>query len=191
MSLKPPSLWIEQRGRQQRVYWRNAVPDLPARSYVPFHGRDEAEQFVGMAGLLGLDTARQVLDAEDPQAATALLQAALAERGLAPADPGPAPAPLAPAGPPPVSAAPAGAPSDPRRTGVTFRRLWETFLDRQHHVEEGTLGDYTSYGQYHLLPFFGDTDIGLILRTEPSSCAPSRCGPPTSRPARCTSRRAG
>ena len=23
MSLKPPSLWIEQRGRQHRVYWRN------------------------------------------------------------------------------------------------------------------------------------------------------------------------
>ena len=51
-------------------------------------------------------------------------------------------------------------------TTVTFSKLWHTFLDRQHHVEEGTLADYTSYGQDHLLPSFGDTDIGLILRTE-------------------------
>ena len=75
MSLKPPSLWIEKRGHQHRVYWRNTVPGLPARSYVPFHGRDAAEQFVGMAGLLGLATARQVLDTDDPLEATALLQA--------------------------------------------------------------------------------------------------------------------
>ena len=68
MALKPPSLWIEKRGHQHRVYWRNTVSGLPARSYVPFYGRAEAEQFVGMAGLglLGLHTARQVLDTDDP-----------------------------------------------------------------------------------------------------------------------------
>jgi hypothetical protein len=121
-----------------------------------------------MAGLLGLDTAPQVLDTDDPLEATALLQAALVQRGLAPAER--QPAPLAPAGSP-VSAPPSGAPADPRLTGVTFRKLWQTFLDRQHHVEEGTLADYTSYGHYHLLPFFGDTDIGLILRTEPLRAA--------------------
>ena len=34
MSLKPPSLWIEQRGLQHRVYWRNTPGlGLPARSY--------------------------------------------------------------------------------------------------------------------------------------------------------------
>jgi hypothetical protein len=166
MSLKPPSLWIEKRGHQHRVYWRNSLPGLPARSYLPFYGRAEAERFVGMADLLGLDTSRQVLDTDDPQAAAALLQAALATRGLAPADPAPALARLAPAGPP-LSAAP----SDPRLTGVPFRTLWQTFLDRQHNVEEGTLEDYTSYGTYHLLPFFGDTDIGLILRTKPPCAA--------------------
>ena len=34
MSLTPPSLWIEQRGLQHRVYWRNGVPGQPTRSYV-------------------------------------------------------------------------------------------------------------------------------------------------------------
>ncbi|MGY1914229.1 hypothetical protein [Blastococcus sp. SYSU DS0973] len=66
MSLKPPSLWIEQRGRHHRVYWRNGVAGLPARSYLPFYGRDAAEQFVGMAGLRGLATTRKVLDSDDP-----------------------------------------------------------------------------------------------------------------------------
>jgi hypothetical protein len=54
---------------------------------------------------------------------------------------------------------------------VTFRTLWQTFLDRQHHVEEGTLADYTSYGEYHLLPYFADTDVGPILRTKPLRAA--------------------
>jgi hypothetical protein len=89
MSLKPPSLWLEQRGRQHRVYWRNAAPGLPRRSYLPFCGRDVAQDFVSSAALLGLDTARQVFTTEDPHAATALLQAAWGERGLAPADPMP------------------------------------------------------------------------------------------------------
>jgi hypothetical protein len=34
MSLKPPALWIEQRGRQHRVYSRNTPGlGLPVRSY--------------------------------------------------------------------------------------------------------------------------------------------------------------
>ena len=49
MSLEPPSLWIEPRGRQHRVYWRNGVHRLLARSYVAFYGRAEAEQFITMA----------------------------------------------------------------------------------------------------------------------------------------------
>ena len=43
MSLKPPSLWIEQRGHQHRVFWRNTDAGLPARSYLPFYGRDVAQ----------------------------------------------------------------------------------------------------------------------------------------------------
>ena len=165
MSLKPPSLWIEQRGHQHRVYWRNTDAGLPARSYLPFYGRDAAQHFVGVAALLGLATARQVFTTEDPLAAEALVQAAWAERGLAPVHT--AVAPLAPAGP----LTPSAAPADPRLTGVTFRTLWQTFLDRQHHVEEGTLADYTSYGEYHLLPYFANTDVGLILRTKPLRAA--------------------
>jgi hypothetical protein len=176
MSVKPPSLWIEQRGRQYRVYWRNGVPGLPARSYVPFYGRADAVQFVGMASLLGLDTARQVLDAEDPQAAAALLQAALAERGLAPTDPAPRPAPeplpAAQAGPPPLFTVP----TDPRLTGVTFDELWARFLSRIRHVDEGTHKLYEGYGRNHLLPFFGGTDIGLILRTRPLRAADASAG---------------
>jgi hypothetical protein len=130
MSLKPPSLWIEKRGHQHRVYWRNSLPGLPARSYLPFYGRAEAEQFVGMAGLLGLDTSRQVLDTDDPQAAAALLQAALAERGLAPGDP--VVPQSAPELPQTSAAAPTlfTAPADPRLTGVTFDELWTRFLGK-------------------------------------------------------------
>jgi hypothetical protein len=62
MSLEPPSTWIEPRGRQQRVYWRNPrIPGLPARSSLPFYSRDDSEQFTSVAGLLGMDTARRVL----------------------------------------------------------------------------------------------------------------------------------
>jgi hypothetical protein len=141
MSLKPPSLWIEQRGLQHRVYWRNSVPGLRARPYLPFYVRAEAERFTVMAGLLGLDTARQVATTEDPQAAAALLQAALTERGLAPADPAPRlePLPPAPAGPPPLFTAPA----DPRLTGVTFEELWTRFRTPrscEHQSGRGSVG---------------------------------------------------
>jgi hypothetical protein len=152
------------------VYWRNGAPGLPARSYLPFYGRGDAERFVGMAGLLGLDTARQVLDTSDPLEATALVQAALTARGLAPADPTPEVLPTAPAGPPPAFSAPA----DPRLTGVTFDELWTRFLGRIRHVDEGTHKLYESYGRNHLLPFFGSTDIGLILRTRPLRAADAR-----------------
>ena len=167
MSLKPPSLWIEQRGNQHRVYWRNTDAGLPARSYLPFYGRDSAEHFVGSAALLGLHTARQVFTTDDPQAAAALVQAALAERGLAPVDPAPEVLPTAPAGQPPAF----GAPADDRLTGVTFDELWTRFLGRTRHVDEGTHKLYQGYGRNHLLPFFGGTDIGLILRTRPLRAA--------------------
>jgi hypothetical protein len=59
---------------------------------------------------------------------------------------------------------------------VTFRRLWQTFLDRQRHMAEGTHELYESYGEHHLLPYFGDTDIGLLLRTEPLRAADAPSG---------------
>jgi hypothetical protein len=156
MSLKPPSLWIEKRGRQNRVYWRNPPGlGLAARSYQRFYSRADAEQFVSMAAYFGLETARQVTATEDVAARRALLDTALAERGLMPADPAPVPGPVMPL----VPAAPAhlGKPANPRLTGVSFRQLWTTFLERQRHLRKGTRTLYESYGEYHLLPFFGET----------------------------------
>ncbi|MGY1686450.1 hypothetical protein ACI8AK_12755 [Geodermatophilus sp. SYSU D00867] len=177
MSLKPASPWIEKRGRQHRVYWRHTPGrGLPARSYQRCHSPADAQQFIDMAAYFGLDTARQVMATEDKVARWALLDAALAERGLVPADPVPRPAPqvppAVPAGPPPLLAAPA----DPRLTGVTFDELWARFLTRIRYVDEGTHKLYEGYGRNHLLPFFGGTGIGLILRTRPLHAADAPAG---------------
>lgn len=169
MSTTTPSFWIELRGRQHRVYWRNRTPGLPARSYEPLKTRADAEDFVHLAGYLGLDTAREALRAADEESRRALIAAALVQRTPAPA--AARPAAVAAAVPGVFLASRPTAPDDRRLTGVSFRKLWQTFLDRQHHIEEGTSADYTSYGENHLLPFFGDTDIGLILRTEPLRAA--------------------
>lgn len=164
MSLKPPSMWIEKRGRQHRVYWRNAPGlGLPARSYQRLDSRGDAEQFIGMAAHFGLETARQVMATPDASARRELLAAAQAERAPAPAGPATTPH-LAAAFTPPVAV---GMPAGSRLTGVTFRTLWTTFLERHRHVRKGTRTLYEGYGKYHLLPFFGDTDIALIQRTRP------------------------
>ena len=86
MALKPPSLRIEKRGRQHRVYWRKHARARPARPVLPgrFYSSRDAEPFIGMAGFLGLEIARQVMAAEDVAARRALLETALTERGLAP-----------------------------------------------------------------------------------------------------------
>lgn len=171
MSLKPPSLWIEKRGRQFLVYWRNPEGCLPARSCQRgLYTRADAEKFIIMAGHLGLDTTRHVMAANDRATRHARIAAALAERAPGPAGPAVV-SPLRAPGLPTAAPVAPPTPDDRHRTGVTFATLWQTFLDRQHHLEEGTLTDYTSYGTYHLLPFFGDTDIGLILRTRPLRAA--------------------
>jgi hypothetical protein len=54
---------------------------------------------------------------------------------------------------------------------VPFRQLWTTFLERQRHLDEGSASLYAGYGEHHLLPFFGDTDIALIQRTRPLRAA--------------------
>jgi len=93
-----------------------------------------------MAARLGVEAARQVMDAPDKATRQALIAAALDERDLVPAGPAPAPAtePLTPGGPAPLFTPPAGAPSDPRLTGVTFDELWARFLGKIRHVDEGT-----------------------------------------------------
>ncbi|MCU1612973.1 MAG: hypothetical protein JWO98_513 [Frankiales bacterium] len=142
MALKPPALWIELRGRQHRVYWRNAPGlGLPARSYQPgLYSKADAQKFVEIATHLGLDTARQAMAANDEATRRALLAAAVAERGLVPA-PAAAPAPITPplAAAPmsPAFVAPAGG-SGTRTVGVTFDELWARFLTKIRHVDEGT-----------------------------------------------------
>jgi integrase len=112
---------------------------------------------------------------EDVAARRALLDAALAERGLVPAGPAPLSVPELP--PTPAAAARLFTPpADPRLTGVTFDELWTLFLARTRHVDEGTHKLYAGYGRNHLLPFFGGTDIGLILRTRPLRAADAPAG---------------
>jgi hypothetical protein len=71
----------------------------------------------------------------------------------------------------PTTAQPHGSPAGPRLTGVSFRQMWTTFLERQRHLDEGSATLYAGYGEHHLLPFFGDTDIALIQRTRPLRAA--------------------
>lgn len=114
MSLKPPNLWIEQRGLQHRVYWRTAVPGLPTRSSLRFYGRAEAEQFVGMPRPPGLDTARKC------STPTIREQPRCCCRKRWPSGTSRPPTGRRRRSRPPMSAAPAGAPVDPRLPGVTF-----------------------------------------------------------------------
>ncbi len=58
--------------------------------------------------------------------------------------------------------------------GMTFDELWARFLTKIRHVDEGTDKLYEGYGRNHLIPFFGGTDIGLILRTRPLRAADAR-----------------
>ena len=53
------------------------------------------------------------------------------------------------------------------RVGVTFAHLWQRFPESQRQLEETTVDLYEGYGRTHLLPFFGEIDLGLIQRAEP------------------------
>ena len=55
----------------------------------------------------------------------------------------------------------------PGEVAVSFDVLRERFLAQMRHLEDGTVELYTSYVIHHLVPFFGDKDLGQILRTRP------------------------
>jgi hypothetical protein len=122
------------------VYWRNTPGlGLPARSYQRFYTETEARAFISMAGLLGLDTARQVMATQNAAARRALLDTALAERGLTPSRQPAAPVSAAVQPAPGLTSAatpPAGV-ADNRLAGVSFRQLWTTFLKRHRHARKG------------------------------------------------------
>jgi integrase len=54
--------WIEQRGRQHRVYWR--CPDGHGRDFEPFEDRAAAARFVELLGLVGPGPARAFVRGE-------------------------------------------------------------------------------------------------------------------------------
>ena len=153
-------MWIEQRGQQHRVYWRNQNETGPKRSFQPFPTRDHAELFRQLARTSSLSGALAWLHNPSEEVLLELLG-----RG-----PKPAPQDTSTATRAVVGVVPSTAGVGDRydaRVGVTFAHLWQRFLDVQRHLEGTTAELYEMYGRIHFLPFFGDTDIGLIQRTEP------------------------
>lgn len=146
-------MWIETRGRQHRVYWRTGQAS-PKKTFEPFASRDAAELFVDLARRAGsLSGALEYVRDPRPETLRKLL-------GMAPLPtPAQTPAPCTPE----VAPAPPGVPT----AGVTFAVLWERFLQAQRHLEGTTAEDYESYGEFHLLPFFGAHDLAVIKRSRP------------------------
>lgn len=147
--------------------WRT-VRTAPARAYEAFDTRVKAERFVELTHLVGLDPARAFL--QDPSALA--LAELTGQRTTAPRpDHTPALAPAA--GPSLVQCPPVVAATLPptsvqaNLTGVTFEVLWERFLERHRYLKEGTRELHEGYGRNHFLPYFGSTDLGLILRSKP------------------------
>ena len=153
-------MWIEQRGQQHRVYWRNQNETGPQRGYQPFPTRDQAELFRQLARTSSLSGALAWLRNPNDE----VLDELLGRR------PKPAPQDTSIADHAVVGVVPSTAGVGDRydaRVGVTFDQLWHTFIAGQRHLEDGTADLYQGYYKNHLAPFFGSTDIGLIHRTPP------------------------
>jgi hypothetical protein len=170
-------MWIEKRGLQHRVYYRNPLPEKPRnRDSVAFYAEADAHQFIALASQLGLATALAVSDEPDEAAATAIIARALEARAPRTG--------LLRAGTPAPAAPPQAAPADPRMVGMTFDELWARFLTKIRHVDEGTRKLYEGYGRNHLIR-------SSAAPTSGSSCAPSRCAQLMPRPVRSTSTTTG
>ena len=163
-------MWIEQRGQQHRVYWRNQSETGPKRSFHPFPTRDHAELFRELARTSSLSGAlAYVRNPSDD------LLAALVGRSLPMSnEPMLATSPATTAGLADlaVSGGSGGSAPDTMATysglvDVTFDRLWDTYIAGQRHLEDGTADLYQQYFDNHLESFFGGVDIGLIHRTPP------------------------
>jgi integrase len=152
-------MWIEQRGRQHRVYYRTGLAS-PKKAFEPFATRDHADRFIALARISSLPKAIAYVRDPSPEALHELLGLRLATAATI-------------AGPPQAlatdatGAAGAGAPLGPHQVGMTFAELWDRFLQAQRQLEETTAELYESYGTFHLLPFFGELDLGQIHRTRP------------------------
>lgn len=157
-------MWIDKRGRQHRVYYRTGLAS-PKRAFEAFESREEAERFIGLARLSSLAGAIAYVRDPRPDALDELLGLSVATAATARVQ-GPV---TTPAGGTTAAPAANGAatPGDAHLVGMTFAELWHRFLQAQRQLEETTAEDYASYGKFHLLPFFGDLDLGLIHRTAP------------------------
>jgi hypothetical protein len=86
-------MWIEKRGRQHRVYYRNPLPEKPKnRDNVVFYAAADARGLIDLAGQLGLATALAVTSEPDQDAATAIIARALEARAPRSASAQPPPA---------------------------------------------------------------------------------------------------
>lgn len=159
-------MWIEKRGRQYRVYWRNHRPDGPMKSFEPFANTEQAQTFIELARLTDLAFALAYVRDPSPEAlAAAFAMPAAATGREAVYAPPVATAEAAVAGITPASASTLDQYSP--AVGLTFDALWARFLEQLRHLEGTTVDLYEGYGAHHLLPFFGGVDIGLVQRARP------------------------
>lgn len=150
-------MWIEVKGRQHRVYWRTNLPSpSPKKMYEKFASRDDARSFIDFAGWVGLSKARAYMADPTPETFATVTAGATSTVTV------PMPEPLVR-----PEAHASEALTAQLLVGVSFSELWSRFLEGQRHNEEGTVELYTGYGKHHLLPFFGEVDLGLIARTRP------------------------
>lgn len=153
-------MWIEQRGRQHRVYFRPGLAS-PKKAFEKFITRDDAERFIELAQLITLGGARRAI--ADPTGE--VLRALLGLPTASVASPATSLALAAPAAQTPCATA--HPVNDPRLVGVTFADLWTRYMREQRHLEEDTRDLYESYFKWHFKDFFADGDLGVIARTMP------------------------
>lgn len=139
--------WVEQRGRQFRVYERVEGK----RAFEPFATRDDADAFRHLVAVLGWHTA--VDKVRQPVA-------------VDPAPPAVAALPRTPA------RVPATPLADLRPSGLTVGDLCRAYITiatarrskkRKGPIEAKTVAQYQSYIQLHIEPYFGDIDAGFVL----------------------------
>lgn len=172
-------MWIELRGRQHRVYYRNYSNDGPRKRFVAFDSRDKAATFIDLARLSSLAGALDYVGEPSEEKLTALLTGSplgdLARSAAIGSDTTVNDGVgtfvdanrLAASRTRRVASVPVALDAFDPRVGVTFAELWARYLERKRGLEGTTREDYEAYGINHLLPFFGSVDVGLIQRTEP------------------------
>ena len=126
-------MWIEKRGQQHRVYWRNTTDlDGPKKPYEIFPTREHAQMFIALAKMSSLPVARDYV--RDPSETKlchimGMRAPALSVEARLPEAPSiRASAALAPT-------ATAGT-DDPRVTSITVQTLWDHRLESRREVEE-------------------------------------------------------